>query len=372
MRQALVITMILSTVLPLCGQAEPGGNQAKTAMPASAADRSSVERLLANWPPRPKLGALEMMAKYGAPQEATSEKLVWDRPGQFKRIMVTRTEIPHDFPKPHMDFLEHTIDYRVPADKASALLAYDGSVTINRTAGEMSARCDLEGHNILTLNLAHDIVTGGKNVEVARTAFGQNVVDDTLGKHPAYVEKLQFDPQAEGAAEPDEPVIPGSPKRATDSESGSGGGDAEILAFVIALDENEVLAAAEASKKKADKKVLDFAKTMHKEHGKNAADTMKLSEQMGLTPLDTGAVDALKVQGAGELAALISLDGEEFGRAYMAAMVKAHIEALNVIDKRLLSNASSEALKKHLTATREHVAMHLQKAKDIRAELAKL
>ncbi len=32
----------------------------------------------------------------------------------------------------------------------------------------MSARCDLEGHNILTLNLAHDIVTGKKTAEEAR------------------------------------------------------------------------------------------------------------------------------------------------------------------------------------------------------------
>ncbi len=35
-------------------------------------------------------------------------------------------------------------------------------MTINKTAGEMSARCDLEGHNVLTLNLARDIINEPK------------------------------------------------------------------------------------------------------------------------------------------------------------------------------------------------------------------
>ena len=35
----------------------------------------------------------------------------------------------------------------------------------------MSARCDLEGHNILTVNLAHDIAMGKKSAEEARKEF---------------------------------------------------------------------------------------------------------------------------------------------------------------------------------------------------------
>ena len=97
-------------------------------------------------------------------------------------------------PKPHMDFMEHTIVYQVPANKADALSEYDGSCTFDRTRGTLSARCDLEGHNILTLNLAHDIVTGKKSASAARKAFGEIVGEDMLGKHPPYVEALQFKP----------------------------------------------------------------------------------------------------------------------------------------------------------------------------------
>jgi len=52
-------------------------------------------------------------------------------------------EIPHDFPKPHMDMLLQSIDYPVPPDKFDELAAYDGSVIAERTKGELAARCDM-------------------------------------------------------------------------------------------------------------------------------------------------------------------------------------------------------------------------------------
>lgn len=78
------------------------------------ADKSSVNRMIGAWPERPKLGAREMIAKYGQPHEATTERLVWHDTGPFKRISVLKLETPHDFPLPHVDFLEHTITYNVP------------------------------------------------------------------------------------------------------------------------------------------------------------------------------------------------------------------------------------------------------------------
>ncbi|MEX2153654.1 MAG: hypothetical protein WD825_09970 [Gemmatimonadaceae bacterium] len=57
--------------------------------------------------------------------------------------------MPHSFPKPHTDLLEQFIDYRVPVDKYDELAAYDGSVIVERTKGEISARCDKEAMNFL-------------------------------------------------------------------------------------------------------------------------------------------------------------------------------------------------------------------------------
>ena len=315
------------------------------------------------WPERPRLAVNAMFAKYGAPVEVSSESVVWQNAGPFKRIMVTKNEVPHDFPTPHMDFLEHTISYNVPTDKVDDLVAFDASMTINKTGGEMSARCDLEGHNVLTLNLARDIINGTKTVEAARTAFAENVVADFGGQHPTYVEKLQFKPATEGVLFPDKPNIPGSPLRDVPNTEGT---DAEVLSFVVAVDVNEILAAAEAQKKKISQPVIDYAKMLHEAHGANMAKTLKLGQTINTTPSDTKAVDALKVKGAGELAAIIALDGKDFETAYLNTMIKGHTEALNMIDGKLLGAAKNDALKAHLTETRGLIAMHLEQAKKLK------
>lgn len=340
--------------------------------PATPVEKGAADAIVAEWPERPRLGAQMMMAKYGPPHEASPVKLVWHNQGPFKRIMVTRLETNHDFPKPHMDFLEHTIDYRVPSDKSDELLAYDGSVTLSRTNGEMSARCDLEGHNILTLNLAHDIVTGKTDAAGARKAFSDNVVLDMLGKDPAYVTALQFQPMKANVMDADVPTIPGSPKRAAPGGAAPAGaaadaamGDAEVLGFLGAVDDNEIVAAAQAKMEKLSPQVMAYAKMLHEQHGKHAEMTLKLGQQIGVTPLETAAVDKLRVKGAGALAALIPLDGPAFEAAYIAAMVKDHTEVLSMIDGQLMKAATNDAVKKHLAETRAHIAEHLKMAKGL-------
>ncbi|MBA3672241.1 MAG: DUF4142 domain-containing protein [Gemmatimonadaceae bacterium] len=338
----------------------------------TSVDRPAIDRLIAPWASRPRLGAEEMMAKYGMPQEATPDRLIWHNAGGFKRIAVMNLETPHDFPMPHVDFLEHTVTYNVPQGKVGALIEFDASSTINRTVGELSARCDLEGHNILTLNLDHDIVMGRKTVAQARKAFGDNVRADVMGRHPAYVEGLLFKPQMPAtAAFSDKPVVPGSPERGNDMDAsakakvaanGAKGGDAEIVATVFAVDLNEVLASSEAQKKQVSPAVMSYAKMLHEDHGANMDVGLKLGQQIGLTPVITPAVEAVQVKGAAELAAIVPLDGTAFERAYLAMMIKGHQGVLAMIDGQLMPAARNAALKQHLTHSREHVAKHLADA----------
>ncbi len=357
----LMAVGILACSTPV--QAEPPmGADPTMAVERASAALSDVDRMIAAWPNRPKLGALQMVAKYGAPQEITTEKLTWHDQGPYKRITVTQSEDHHDFPKPHMDYMEHTVSYRVPADKAAALSAYDGSLTFDRTRGEMSARCDLEGHNILTLNLANDIVTGKKNAQQARRAFGEIVGEDMMGKKPAYVTALQFEP-GNNTSFADKPVIPGSPMRLMgDAQVKS---DAEVLGLIVAINENEIVAAMEAGQKKISPQVADYAKMLHEQHGMNLGETLMLGQKVNVTPMETAAVDKLRVKGAGELAALTRLDGAEFEGAFVEAMIKGHTEVLDMIDTSLLKRADNEKIKQHLTATRVRIARHLAEAQKI-------
>ncbi|MGI8560723.1 MAG: DUF4142 domain-containing protein [Luteimonas sp.] len=336
--------------------------------PRGAIERGTIDRIIAAWAARPRLGALQLMEKYGEPQEASGMALVWHDAGPFKRITVMNLETPHDFPLPHVDFMEHTISYNVPEAKLRDLLVFDGSSTINRTTGEVSARCDLEGHNVLTLNLNHDIVTGKKSVAEARKAFGDIVQEEMMGKRPAYIEKLQFKPaNAAAAMFSDEPVIPGSPLRAADVK-GSASADAEVLATVATIDRNEIGAAMLAQQKKLSKPVMDYARMLHQQHGMNLGQTLKVGQQIEVTPVITPKVDELSKKGAAMLAPLVPLDGKQFERSYIDAKVKGHTEVLATIDNELLKAAENEAVKNHLTKTRAAVADHLAKAKALQGK----
>ena len=50
----------------------------------------------------------------------------------------------HHWPTPHTDFLTQYIDYRVPPQQAHLVAMFDGSILVDRTRGEVAARCDSE------------------------------------------------------------------------------------------------------------------------------------------------------------------------------------------------------------------------------------
>ena len=173
----------------------------------STVDLAIVEQVIADWPDVPKRGAQQMLERYGPPNEATPTKLFWYRNGPWKRTIVTRDVVTHNFPAPHSDFLTQVIDYRVPPEKLAELARFDGSCLVDRTAGEAAARCDSEAANTLSLNLMHDIVTGTMGVEEARKTLAEQKVAYTLGRSVPYAERLQFAVPEGGTEDEDERVI---------------------------------------------------------------------------------------------------------------------------------------------------------------------
>ncbi len=77
---------------------------------------------------------------------------------------------------------------------------------MERTVGEVSARCHDEQANSLALNLMHDIVTGEKNVEEAREYYAKEFLDARRKRPTPYMEELQFEPGT-GTADPDEHLL---------------------------------------------------------------------------------------------------------------------------------------------------------------------
>lgn len=153
---------------------------------------STLATIIGHWGNVAKKAARSMTEKYGLPNEASESRLIWYNIGPWKRTVVYRDEIPHNFPAPHVDVLEQVIDYKVPVQKAGDLAAFDGSVIIDRTRGEVAARCDLEAANILSLNLMHDIVSGKLTSEQAREKYAESMSAYLMDRPAPYAEALQF------------------------------------------------------------------------------------------------------------------------------------------------------------------------------------
>jgi hypothetical protein len=163
----------------------------------------TAQAVTATWPMKPREAASTLIARYGQPDVVGDRVLIWHDKGRFKKIALMRDEQPHSFPMPHTDFLTQTVMYRVPSDKLDEITAYDGSVWFHRTRGELSAQCDVEEMNYLALNLAHDIATGARTVEDARTFYAKTAMEFKQGNRSSpYVTGLRFQPDR-GAADPD-------------------------------------------------------------------------------------------------------------------------------------------------------------------------
>jgi hypothetical protein len=163
-------------------------------------------KIIEGWPEESREAAQLVIDKYGEPHESTESFLIWNQVGPWKRIIASKAFYKHDFPVPHFDSVESVLDYGVPPQYFTPLAEFDGSVMVDRTAGEVSARCHDEEANSLALNLAHDIVTGTRTVEEARQYYAKEFLDYRRRQPTPYMDELRFE-AGRDTADPDERVL---------------------------------------------------------------------------------------------------------------------------------------------------------------------
>lgn len=195
-----VVLLAVTTTSCSNVSADGKGEKVKGKMMSLAANSEE----LSDWPDNSRKAIDAMKTKYGEPTEKTASMYVWYDKGPWKKTIIYKTEVDHNFPMPHKDVMEQFINYKVPVEKFTDLARFDGSVVCNRTVGEMSARCDKEDMNMLALNLANDIITGKKNVKSARDFYANTVVSYMKGDKQAYTQKFQFEVKKDKQGDNDE------------------------------------------------------------------------------------------------------------------------------------------------------------------------
>lgn len=142
----------------------------------------------------------------------------------------------------------------------------------------------------------------------------------------------------------------------------------DALAFIVAIDEQEVAAAEQARGKKIDASIRAYADLLHQEHSSNLDQTHALADAARLLLKDGADVMAYRSRGQADLERMAALDADEYAEAYLTAISDDHAEALALIDERLLRAATRPELRQHLLATRSQVEQHLQAANALHAQ----
>ena len=214
-RSNIVLRICAAAILSLAVAVAPSGSYAQgsmgkdmkmDSMKMDKMTQPMMDKMMSGWPMASKDAAMFMMKKYGPPAAMTSEMAMWGKTGPWKRTVVYSHEYPHEFPAHHTDVMQQWVDFKAPPSMYDELAMYDGSVVLERTAGEISARCDKEAANFLALNLANEIMTGKQTVDGARKMYGDQIMKLKAMQSAPYTEKLMFGMMS-NTNDPDHPLM---------------------------------------------------------------------------------------------------------------------------------------------------------------------
>jgi hypothetical protein len=196
MKKKLILLMSMTLIISMTACSHKK-EMKKSKMDASASytkplTKKTLDKMTATWSESSKSAIESMSAKYGLPNAVTDDMVVWTSAAPFKRIVISKEEVDHQFPTQHSDILTQTINYQVPINKVVELAKFNGSLIVDRTKGEISARNENEEMNILSLNLADKIVRGEMKAEQARREYSKNAEAFASGQTSNLITSLNF------------------------------------------------------------------------------------------------------------------------------------------------------------------------------------
>lgn len=169
-----------------------------------------AEEIISDWDDKKAETARTMMEKYGDPDEAVPSRLMWhqkDDDSPWKHTYVYRDSYQHKFPVEHEDYLEQAIELHIPPHHYDDVAKFDGSVILERTRGEVKARCDKEEMNYLAINLTHELAFTSMTVEEARHAYAEDAMAFMNGEEPERTQGFQFEMPHDEERDPDTTIV---------------------------------------------------------------------------------------------------------------------------------------------------------------------
>jgi len=147
--------------------------------------------------------------------------------------------------------------------------------------------------------------------------------------------------------------------------------DAQIASIVVTANQVDIDAGQVAKSMASSGEVKKFAEQMITDHTGVNKQAVELATKLKVTPQDNATSQSLKAGGEKNVAALKTLKGAAFDKAYIDNEVAYHQAVLDAVDKTLIPGATNADLKALLVKVRPAFVAHLEHAKHLQASLAK-
>ncbi|MBB3350408.1 putative membrane protein [Rhizobium sp. BK049] len=121
--------------------------------------------------------------------------------------------------------------------------------------------------------------------------------------------------------------------------------DPQIAHIAYTAGQIDVTAAEQALKKSKNAEVIEFAKTMERDHKAVNNQALALVKKLKVTPEDNKISQSLSAQASKELKTLDALDGAAFDKAYVENEVAYHKSVNDALAKVLIPSAQNKELK---------------------------
>jgi len=147
--------------------------------------------------------------------------------------------------------------------------------------------------------------------------------------------------------------------------------DAQIAHIVVTANQVDIDAGTLAASKGSNAEVKKFGQQMVTDHTGVNKQASELAAKLKVTPADNPTSQSLKAGGDKNVAALKSLSGAAFDKAYIDNEVAYHQAVLDAVDKTLIPGATNAELKALLVKVRPAFVAHLDHAKMVQASLGR-
>ena len=143
--------------------------------------------------------------------------------------------------------------------------------------------------------------------------------------------------------------------------------DPQIAHIAYTAGQIDITAAKQAIAKSKNKKVVDFAQDMVRDHEAVNKQALDLLKKLNVTPEDNDTSRSLQKQAADKQAELAKLNGDAYDKAYIANEVAYHKTVNGALETQLIPSASNPELKSLLQTGLKIFKGHQQHAEQVAA-----